>query len=156
MVPGDHVAVSYAVLGDPHTDIRGQRRYEWALQMAVPVESREYAFFTRQRHGRSVGGVADDLHQAGGELPCRVAAVMQPEHDQRIAEPRDAKPDPARGAGGLPLLRQGKARRVNDIVEKPRRDLGRRNEVPLVDIRLWREGIAHKLGEVQEPRSQAP
>ena len=51
-----------------------------------------------------------------------IAAIAQPEHDQRVGEPGDAKPDAPRAMRVLGLLRQRKLRRVDHIVEQAHGD----------------------------------
>ncbi len=105
----NEMAVAYALGGDAGPNVGGQRRDEWPLEMLIPVKGRKRSLLACQFYRCPVGGVADGFHQLRGLVARGRAAIVQTEHDQGIAEPGNAKPDPSCTAGSILLLRQRKA-----------------------------------------------
>src|SRR5579885_1944548 len=77
-----------------------------------------------------------------------LAAISKPEHQKRIGEPGDAKPDAACVSRYLGLLRQREARDIDDIVEKSHGNAHGLCACLVIKARVWHEWIAHKAGEI--------
>ncbi len=133
---GRQVAVAQTAAAYALLNVLRQRLDERLLQQGIALEERKAALLLCQRHRCTIGGVAHGAHDRRGKLPCRIAAVVQTEHDERIRQPGDAETDAAAATGLLLLRRQRKTRQVDDIVEHAYRNPSGLGDAVQIDTRL--------------------
>jgi hypothetical protein len=116
--------------------------------ISAGVEERERAALARELDRCEVGPIAHRLRDPRRHRARFRGVVPQAQHDQRVAEPGVAEPDPAlRHRLGV-LLRQRPRRHLEHVVEHPHRDLAHPAERGEVELRLVGERTLHELREV--------
>jgi hypothetical protein len=131
-----HQAVADAVPGDRFPDVLIEPLNGLALQIRLLVEQREDALLRGQLDGGEIGGALQAAHPLLGQLDRLAAAVAGAAHDEGVAQAGDAESYAALGQGLVLLLRQGKARAVDGVVEHAH---GERND--LVQVLKIERGV---------------
>ncbi len=117
-------------------------------QILVRVEQRKRAFFFRDLHRRRIGRPVEARKPALDEPQAFRRAVARAAEDERIGEAGDAQPDaPLRHRFGA-LLRQRKARNIDDVVEKPHGRAGEPLQFGFVQFRILLERVLHQAREI--------
>ncbi|HUI94742.1 MAG TPA: hypothetical protein VLX44_03225 [Xanthobacteraceae bacterium] len=150
------MAVAHAVPRDTGLDIVRQAADERALQIFFPLEIREVRLLFGERNRRPKGGVTNEAHHVGRGGQCAILAIAQPEHDERIGEPRDAEPEAPRAAGIVGVLPKGEMRGVDHVVEQADRERDRIRQPCGVDPGLRREWRRHETGEIDRAEVACP
>ncbi len=153
---GQEVAVAHAVRGDFFHEFRRQtRRKPRRGEKLLRVEQRKRAFFPRDRIGCRVRFVAHELRNRGTHAARFVGIVLEPEHDQRVAEPGETEPDAALGARFRVLLRQRPHRDIKHVVEHAHGRMDDARERPEIEARLRPECVRHERGEIDAAQAAA-
>ena len=107
-----------------------------AAQKEIGVEQRKRTALARKLDRRVVGGVAQCLRDAPRHRERLRRVVAQPEHRERIAEPREAEAHAALAARFVVLLRQRPYRHVEHVVEHANGDAREILETRIVEARV--------------------
>ncbi|EPX87121.1 hypothetical protein ruthe_00791 [Rubellimicrobium thermophilum DSM 16684] len=118
------------------------------LQKGIAIEERERAFLLRQTGRGEIGRMRDAAQEVPGPCGGLLAAIAQPQHHQRIREPRNPQADASLGLRFGRLLGQRKAGQVHHIVQHAHGDRDQILQLLRVDSRLRAERIAHQPREV--------
>ncbi len=112
------VAVADAVAADLRLElVRQARGAALAVEVAFGVELRKRAFLARQLDRCAVGRELHFARDGRRHLARRLGVVAQTQHDQRVAEAREAEADAPLLAAFLELLRQRPVGGFQHVVE---------------------------------------
>src|SRR6185312_3910172 len=98
---------------------------------------------------------AHALRDARGRLPCLGAVVLEPEHDERVAQAGEAQADAALRHRLAALLLERPRGDVEDVVEHADRHLDVLAEALEVEARLVLERIADEAREIDAAEAAA-
>ena len=119
-----------------------------AAQKEIGVEQRKRTALARKLDRRVVGGVAQCLRDAPRHRERLRRVVAQPEHRERIAEPREAEAHAALAARFVVLLRQRPYRHVEHVVEHANGDAREIRETRIVEARVLVERVDDEARQV--------
>jgi len=131
---------------------RGKAR---AGQIQIGIEKRKGPAFLRELHRGLVGPVAHRFGDAGRHAPGLVGVVLQPQHDERVAQPGEAEADAALRHRFLALRLERPGGDLEHVVQHAHGGLDHAAEFLEVESGFFGERVGNESRQIDRTQAAA-